>query len=697
MKSLLHWLDDRTGYRALFHDALYERIPGGARYRYAWGSTLVFIFLCQMITGVFLWMAYSPSTQTAWESVYYIQNEMAGGWLLRGIHHYMAQAMVVLLVLHLFQVVIDGAYRAPRELNFWVGLILLQVCLAMALTGYLLPWDQRGYRATGVSTNIMSNVPVLGRSIEAIAVGGPDFGQHTLTRFFALHAGVLPAVLLILIVIHVKLAQRHGRLYKQPFKKPDGVYWPDQVVKNSVVCLAVLAFVLFAVFKGMFLGHEAWNGQWSSLGAALEAPADAANPYLAARPEWYFLFLFQTLKILGPLVGALIIPGIVFLLFFLMPVFGRTKSGHVWNVTFLVIVFCCIGTLMLLALYDDYHSVWTDGKSFANYQKQTREIFGDQEPLRGSIEEANKVGQYFKDDDAKIYEFYRQQKAFDAYRLSVEHLQHLSEGHREALRARELAAGPHKIPPTGALTLMREDPKTVGPRLFAKYCVTCHTHFDPKTATPTQLEQLAKSSAPNLYGFASRSWIRGLLDPKRIDTPEYFGHTAHKEGEMVGYVKETMHESLNSAQLEAVIAALSAQAQLPRQQTIDRASKRLIEVGNTLLASSDHCAACHQFDPKAEQGSGPSLVGYGSQEWIERIIANPTSPGFYPESNDRMPAFAKHPDHAELNLLSPEKIRLLARWLRGDWYEATPQDDVLEYAAALSKTPPSADQPAKAK
>ena len=134
--QLADFLDDRTGYRAVMHEALYERVPGGARWRYVWGSTLVFAFMTQVITGLVLWSSYSASAQTAWESVYYIQHEMTGGWLLRGIHHVMAQAMVVLHALHLMQVVIDGAYRAPREVNFWLGLVLMMLVLGMALTGY---------------------------------------------------------------------------------------------------------------------------------------------------------------------------------------------------------------------------------------------------------------------------------------------------------------------------------------------------------------------------------------------------------------------------------------------------------------------------------------------------------------------------------------------------------------------------------
>ena len=158
MKPLMDWLDARTGIRRLTHEALMENIPGGARWRYVWGSALTFCLFVQFVTGAILWTAYSPGAQSAWESVYYIQHEMVGGWFLRGLHHYTAQLMVVLLVLHLMQVVIDGAYKAPREVNFWFGLGLLMLTLGLALTGYLLPWDQKGYWATKVATNIATLV-----------------------------------------------------------------------------------------------------------------------------------------------------------------------------------------------------------------------------------------------------------------------------------------------------------------------------------------------------------------------------------------------------------------------------------------------------------------------------------------------------------------------------------------------------------
>src|SRR5947207_15773840 len=253
-KELFDWLDDRTGYRAMVHSLLFENIPGGSRWRYVWGSTLVFAFAVQMITGFFLWASYSPSSQTAWESVYYIQYQTAGGALLRGIHHFMAQAMIILLALHMLQIIVDGAYRAPREVNFWIGLILLNIVLGLSLTGYLLPWDQKGYWATKVATNIAGIAPFMGPAIQRIIIGGPDYGHHTLTRFFALHAGFLPASVVLLVVWHIFLFRRHGISAKQPVRKPDVYFWPDQVLKDAVACLAVMAAVLFLVLRPWLFG-----------------------------------------------------------------------------------------------------------------------------------------------------------------------------------------------------------------------------------------------------------------------------------------------------------------------------------------------------------------------------------------------------------------------------------------------------------
>ena len=281
MKAFFDWADQRTGYKKLVHETLYENVPGGARWRYVWGSTLAFCFTIQVITGLALWVAYSAGSQTAWESVYYIQHEMWGGWFLRGLHHYTAQAMTVLLVFHLMQVVIDGAYKAPREINFWSGVVLLLLVLALSLTGYLLPWDQKGFWDTKVATSIAAITPFIGPELQKLVVGGSDYGHHTLTRFFALHAGVIPGVIIAFIVAHIYLFRRHGLTPKEPRRRPDAAFWPDQVLRDAVACLAVLLVVLFFIIRYR--------------GAELGAPADASEQFSAARPEWYFLFLFQLL------------------------------------------------------------------------------------------------------------------------------------------------------------------------------------------------------------------------------------------------------------------------------------------------------------------------------------------------------------------------------------------------------------------
>src|SRR3954471_9313715 len=334
MKRILDWLDHRTGVKKLTHEALYEKVPGGARWRYVWGSTLTFALVVQFITGVFLWMAYSPSSQTAWESVFYIQFQMSGGWLLRGIHHFTAQLMTVLLVLHLMQVLIDGAYKAPREMNFWFGLLLLLLVLGLSLTGYLLPWDQKGFWATKVATNIMAITPVIGPQLQQLVLGGTEYGHHTLTRFFALHAGVLPGLVIALIGVHVYLFRRHGLTPKQPLRKPDAAFWPDQVLKDAVACLAVLAAVLFLIIRPRLFGGEP--------GPELGAPADPSEPYSAARPEWYFLFLFQFLKYFPggtELWGAIVIPTVIVLFLFAMPFVGNWKLGHRFNIGFMFVMF----------------------------------------------------------------------------------------------------------------------------------------------------------------------------------------------------------------------------------------------------------------------------------------------------------------------------------------------------------------------
>jgi ubiquinol-cytochrome c reductase cytochrome b subunit len=606
MKALLDWLDQRTGFRQFAHHALYESVPGGARWRYVWGSTLTFALTVQFITGIFLWMAYSPSSQTAWESVYYIQNEMWGGWILRGIHHYMAQAMIVLLVLHFMQVVIDGAYKAPREINFWFGLGLLALTLGLGLTGYLLPWDQKGYWATKVATNIAAITPIIGPGLQKIIIGGVDYGHHTLTRFFALHAGVLPGLIVLLLVVHIYLFRRHGLTAKEPKRKPDTTFWPNQVFKDAVACLAVLAAVLFFVRQ--------------THGAELAAPADPSEPYSAARPEWYFMFLFQWLKYFpgGTEVwGAIVLPTFISLLVCAMPFIGRWivgkwRLGHWLNVTFLWVLIFGVAQLTGLSLLED--------------------------------------------------------------RRNPGYLAGREEAERAAERIQQLARSPSGIPAQGAVALLRTDPFIQGPKLFARNCASCHRYGggDGLGGVPKD-----PASASDLKGFASRVWLTGILDPERVATTNYFGGTKFANGKMVRFVKKDIGGFSAEAkeQLKKVVVALSAEAQLRHQRQEDERDAAAITAGRELLASEGmRCTECHQFRKKDEEATAPDLTGYGSREWLVSFIRDPKHERFYGERNDRMPAFL------EDKILDEHAIGLIVDWLRGDWYEppdkATPREIV---------------------
>src|SRR5262249_8706303 len=158
-------------------DVLEEPVRGGARWAFVFGSVLTFLLVLQAVTGILLACFYAPSTATAWASVAFIQDQVSLGWFVRGLHSYGASAMVVVVGLHLAQVVLYGAYKAPRELNWTVGLGLLGLVLGFALTGYLLPWDQKGYWATQVATSIMGTTPLVGPALQKLIQGGAAYGN----------------------------------------------------------------------------------------------------------------------------------------------------------------------------------------------------------------------------------------------------------------------------------------------------------------------------------------------------------------------------------------------------------------------------------------------------------------------------------------------------------------------------------------
>src|SRR5437773_142983 len=450
LTPFLDWLDHRTGHRGLVHDTLFERIPSGARFRYVTGSMLVFAFITQAVTGIFLWMAYSPSSTTAYESVYYIQHEMTGGWLLRGIHHFMAQAMVVTMGLHLLQVVWDGACRPPREFNYWIGLILMLLVMGLGLTGYLLPWDQKGFWATNVATNLMTLSPGVGKEMQQLAVGGNAYGHHTLTRFFAMHAGVLPLLLVGFLALHIALFRRHGITAHITPGRSDDYFWPVQVMYDALACLVLLTIVMLLVVHFDLPGVFKGDLPLAHRGAELGAPADPSEQFSAARPEWYYLFLFQLLKYFpgsSEIIGAIVIPTIVLLLLFLLPLVGWWNFGHRISRAFIVLLIGAVGVLTGMALFDDYYAKLPPRLGL----KDERKLVASREFL-----EAKTAAEH---DAQRSVELINRREARPDGTLSEARL----------------------IPKEGAVSLLRNDPKARGQRLFDHHCSSCHSHADPNT------------------------------------------------------------------------------------------------------------------------------------------------------------------------------------------------------------------------
>jgi ubiquinol-cytochrome c reductase cytochrome b subunit len=314
--SRLGFWGQRTGWTVLKQVLFLEPLPGGSRWAAAFGSLLLFAFSLQVITGILLSMNYAPSVDTAWPSVKFIQEEVPLGVYIRALHHWGSSAMVILLLLHLVQVFVWGAYKKPRELTWMVGVLLLFCTLGLSFTGYLLPWDQKAYWATKVGLGIASTTPVIGDSLRTLLQGGPDMGNLTLTRFFSIHVFVLPGLLILLVVVHLYLFRTHGVTppwWQSPEQQTatQEPFWPKQVLKDA------LAWLIFLAALGWWCYHRP---------APLEAQADPSQAY-EARPEWYFMFLFQALRYFhGPyeIVGTFVLPALFFLIMFFWPFLDRS-------------------------------------------------------------------------------------------------------------------------------------------------------------------------------------------------------------------------------------------------------------------------------------------------------------------------------------------------------------------------------------
>ncbi len=341
-KGLRSWLDERSGFPAIFHFLKEKKIPQHKHsIWYYTGSAILLFFAIQVITGFLLVFYYNPTLEGANASVARIMTEVPLGWIIRSVHSWSASFMIAFVFVHLLSIWITKAYRKPRELTWMSGVFLLFVSLAFGFTGYLLPWDDLSLSATKVGTDIPRSIPIVGIWVTKLLRGGEDVTGDTLTRFFGFHVSILPVFLLAILAVHVYLIQKQGMSIPLAAERKDEKmkelpFWPNFVYREMVVWL-VLTGVLFSV--AVFFPP--------SLDKAADLMAPAPE---GIRPEWYFLFLFQMLKIFpakilfingDTLAVFLILLGVV--AFFFLPLIdnkpAERKGRIITVIAYLFIVF----------------------------------------------------------------------------------------------------------------------------------------------------------------------------------------------------------------------------------------------------------------------------------------------------------------------------------------------------------------------
>lgn len=326
-KKVYQWFDERLHLGPMAERLLYEPIPGGARWAYIFGSALLFIFSLQLITGIFLMFYYAPTVDHAWASIRYIMEEVTWGDFIRSLHNWGSSAMVFMMVLHMLQVFVWGAYKKPRELVWLAGSVLFLCVIGLGFTGYLLPWDQRAFWATTVGIEIAGIAPFVGDFLARFLKGGASPGVLTLNRFFVIHVMILPLTVMGVAALHLFLMRKAGPAgpyqgNREELERTKESFWPKQV--------AIDAMFMILLFAALATLAVLWPAE---LGPRANPSASAFDP----EPEWYFLFLFQLLRLpvffgpWGELVGAVLLPlGFILLVVFL-PFLDRSPERRPWK------------------------------------------------------------------------------------------------------------------------------------------------------------------------------------------------------------------------------------------------------------------------------------------------------------------------------------------------------------------------------
>jgi ubiquinol-cytochrome c reductase cytochrome b subunit len=331
-EKLADWLEGRTGLVSALRNFFFETIPGSSGWPQVFGGVALFLFVIQLVTGILLACNYAPTPGEAYDSVLFIVRKVTAGNMIRGLHHWGASFMIIIVFVHMVQVFIYGAYKKPREATWIAGSMLLLLVLAFGLTGYLLPWDNRAYWGTMVTARIIGSIPFAGGFLTRIIGAEDNIGVLTFSRFYTLHSVVLPAITVLLIALHVYLVRLHGVTPSVREVAPKQTFYPRQMFRDIVA--------IFCCF-GMLFAATAF------LEVPLERLADPTDTTYIPRPEWYFLFLFQLLKIFkGSLepIGTVVLPTLAVVLLFAIPFLDRSRVDRLSRRTAAIaaaaLVFC---------------------------------------------------------------------------------------------------------------------------------------------------------------------------------------------------------------------------------------------------------------------------------------------------------------------------------------------------------------------
>jgi ubiquinol-cytochrome c reductase cytochrome b subunit len=360
LKSLLREFEDRTGLIEQLTKMAKHPVPPGAKWWYVFGSATLFSFFLQVFTGIILATAYIPATGQAYESLNFITNDAVFGHIVRGLHYFGASAMILFIGLHTIRVFLTGSYKFPREVNWLTGALLMPLVLGLAFTGQLLRWDQNGVWSVIVAAEQAGRIPILGPYIAHFILAGDTVGGATLTRFYAIHVFFIPAVIFVLIGIHLYLVLRHGiseppraghpvdpKTYRAEYhamlQREGRPFWPDAAWRDVVFGFALIATV-FAL--AWFIGPP-----------VLGRPPDPSILHADPRPDWYFLWYFALFALIPPgleTAAILFFPVFLGFLFLVLPFISnkgeRSPLRRPWAVGFVMMTVIMIGTLWHLGI-----------------------------------------------------------------------------------------------------------------------------------------------------------------------------------------------------------------------------------------------------------------------------------------------------------------------------------------------------------